>query len=123
MLPKCDYSGICTDVTKVENYEEAKNSPDLYVLHHLAECRFSSTELKEMDRYYNRPPEEFLFIEDMLHRESKVLHWGRKHKRQHNKRKPRKIEVIKHYVKRDSDAAVADEIRRIRENWARNGII
>lgn len=71
-----NYNWICTNVTKVENYEEAKNSPDLYVLHHLAECRFTSAELKEMDRYYHRPPEELLFVEVKMHTANRNLHIG-----------------------------------------------
>lgn len=67
---------VCTDITKVENFEEAASSNEMYVLHHLAECRFTAKELIAMGKYYNRPPEEFLFVEESIHANSDALHKG-----------------------------------------------
>lgn len=72
------YKNICTDIKKVENFEEAATSKEMYILHHLAECRFTAKELIEMGKYYNRPPEEFLFVEESIHASSEYLHKGRK---------------------------------------------
>ena len=74
MIANRNYKSLCQDITKVENYEDAKNDSELYVLHHLCECRYSSKELKEMNRYYNRPPEEFMFVPAKQHGGNPYLH-------------------------------------------------
>ena len=55
----------CEDVSKIENYEVAVNSPEKWVCHHRLETHNSdgerrlvdltSTELKALDVYYHRP--------------------------------------------------------------------
>lgn len=65
----------CTDFTKVENYELAKaDMTQTWVCHHRLETRFSDgtprpksaflgmQELIALDMYYNRPPEELIFL-------------------------------------------------------------
>lgn len=79
MISNSDYKYICTDVTKVENYEEALNDPEeKYVLHHVLEWKYSKAELKKMNMYYHRPPEEFLFVTEDTHKQSRWIHKARR---------------------------------------------
>ena len=68
---------VCKDFTKVENYDEAVKSDKMYVLHHCAEFRYTSEELKAMGKYYDRPPNELIFIPASLHLSCVELHIGR----------------------------------------------
>ena len=68
---------VCKDFTKVENYDEAVKSDKMYVLHHCAEFRYTSEELKAMGKYYDRPPHELIFIPASLHQSCAELHIGR----------------------------------------------
>ena len=63
----------CTDYKNIENYEEALKSPLLYDLHHRLEISEmqSRSDLKFLHLYYNRPPEELVFLE---HKEHVRLH-------------------------------------------------
>ena len=67
---------VCKDFTKVENYDEAVKSDKMYVLHHCAEFRYTSEELKAMGKYYDRPPHELIFIPVSLHSSCVELHIG-----------------------------------------------
>lgn len=55
----------CEDYTKIENYEEALSSPLRYDLHHRREIseNKSRKQLIAENLYYDRPPEELIFIE------------------------------------------------------------
>ncbi len=56
------------DISKIENYEEAKNSKKTYACHHRLEImpwsgkQVSQKYLKEQNMFYNREPEEFIFL-------------------------------------------------------------
>lgn len=82
-------SDYCKDLSKVENYEKALNSPEKWDVHHRLETHFSDGTLRPLNArlsykelialkmYYNRPPEELIF---MKHSEHMKLHLtGRKH--------------------------------------------
>lgn len=69
------------DFTKIENYEKAVNdNVCTYDVHHRLETHFSdgterpknaqlyAKELKALDMYYNRPPEELIFLTSQEHR-------------------------------------------------------
>ena len=85
---------FCKDFTKIENYEKAVNdTTQTWVCHHRLETHTSDgerrkvdllvKELKALDMYYNRPPEELIFMTAL------------DHKRLHNKGKPRSEETKK----------------------------
>lgn len=70
----------CKDYTKIENYEEAINDKvQIWHCHHRLETHFSDgtlrprnarllmKELKALDMYYNRPPEELIFMKQVEH--------------------------------------------------------
>lgn len=67
----------CKDYTKIENYEEALKSPLRYDLHHRLEISEikSRKDLIVENLYYDRPPEELVFLEHgehmRLHQEGK----------------------------------------------------
>lgn len=81
MISNRDFSKICTDVTKVENYEDALNDQEeKYVLHHVLEWKYSSAELMTMNMYYHRPPEEFLFVKKYVHNSSSFIHIAKRYR-------------------------------------------
>src|SRR5574344_74762 len=59
----------CTDYKNIENYEEAVKSPLKYDLHHRREIseNKSKKDLIAENLYYNRPPEELIFLEHGEH--------------------------------------------------------
>lgn len=59
----------CTDYKNIENYDEAIKSPLIYDLHHRLEISEmqSRSDLKFLHLYYNRPPEELIFLEHGEH--------------------------------------------------------
>ena len=63
----------CTDYKNIDNYEEAVKSPLRYDLHHRREIseKKSRKQLIADHLYFDRPPEELIFIE---HREHMRLH-------------------------------------------------
>src|SRR5574344_153204 len=63
----------CKDYQNIQNYEDAVKSPLKYDLHHRCEIFESKSirDLKEENLYYNRPPEELIFLE---HRDHMSLH-------------------------------------------------
>ena len=66
---------FCKDFTKIENYEKAVNDKNkLWVCHHRMEEVFSSVELKRAGWYYNRKPEELIFIRKSEHNRNPKLH-------------------------------------------------
>ena len=74
----------CKNYTKIENYQEALKSPIKYDLHHRREISESKSrkDLKKENLYYNRPPEELIFLE---HGEHTQLHKkGVNHKGENN---------------------------------------
>lgn len=51
----------------IENYDEAlRDKKNIYIIHHKLECcsdiYHTPKELKEMGLYYERPPEELIFM-------------------------------------------------------------
>ena len=62
----------CEDLSKIENYEEAVNSPKMWNCHHRLETHNSdgerrlidliSAELIALDTYYHRPADELIFL-------------------------------------------------------------
>ena len=59
----------CKDYTQIEHYEEAVKSPLKYDLHHRREISESksASDLIAENLYYNRPPEELIFLENGEH--------------------------------------------------------
>lgn len=59
----------CKDYTQIENYSEAVKSTLRYDLHHRLEIdeMQSVSDLKFLHLYYNRPPEELIFLEHGEH--------------------------------------------------------
>lgn len=85
---------FCKDFTKIENYEKAVNdTTQTWVCHHRLETHnsdgerrlvdISMKELIALNMYYDRPPEELIFMTAL------------EHKRLHNKGKPRSEETKK----------------------------
>lgn len=58
-----------TDISLVENYDKAIASSEMWDCHHKNEIILdkSQDELKEMGLYWNRPPEELIFLSHSEH--------------------------------------------------------
>lgn len=54
----------CSNYELIENYQEAINSPEVYDCHHKNEIDMNLSRKELIDRglYYNRPPEELIFM-------------------------------------------------------------
>ena len=67
----------CEDISKIENYEEAINSNEVYACHHRLETHNSNgekrlvdltrKELIALDMYYNRPASELILMKNSEH--------------------------------------------------------
>ena len=59
----------CKDYQNIQNYEDAVRSPLIYDLHHRLEISEmqSRSDLIFLHLYYNRPPEELIFLEHGEH--------------------------------------------------------
>ena len=61
----------CEDISLIENFDIAVNSPDKWDCHHRKEIEngriISVKELKEQGLYYNRPAEELIFLSKAEH--------------------------------------------------------
>lgn len=75
----------CEDISLIENFDIAVNSPDKWDCHHRKEIEngriVSVKELKEQGLYYNRPAEELIFL-------SKIEHMSLHHKGKSGERNP-----------------------------------
>lgn len=59
----------------IENYKEAINDTEnLWVCHHKLEQIFSQAELKQAGWYYNRKPEELIFLKRQYHDGNPDIH-------------------------------------------------
>lgn len=73
MIPK-NIKRYCKDYTKIENYEQALASDELWVAHHRREVQqgiqiWTKSELIAIRQYYNREPEELIFMPQTEHRQ------------------------------------------------------
>lgn len=127
----------CNDKTKIENYELAK-ADDFkgWVIHHRFESHFSDgtprpanaflsmEELKALDMYWERPPEELVYMRTHDHR---VLHMGGAansfHGKQHSDKTRRQIaESLRGNIpwNKGKKGCFSEETRRKMSESARN---
>lgn len=57
----------CEDISLIENYNEAKKSPEQFVIHHRDEIQDNGTllsrqQLKDLNMYYNLPASKLIFM-------------------------------------------------------------
>lgn len=55
-------------------FEEMLNDPELFVPHHLLEIKYSSEELKQMNRYKDVPANELIWVRSSTHYGNNVIH-------------------------------------------------
>lgn len=80
----------CKDFTKIKNYEAAKNDEkELWIAHHIMEEVFTTKELMRAGWYYNRSPEELVFIRISEHNGNTKLHIS--YRRQNENKKGKKL--------------------------------
>lgn len=61
---------------EIERFEEAIQSKEEYVPHHILECRFTVEELEELNRYENVLPEDLIWMPRSIHDSNPFLHKG-----------------------------------------------
>lgn len=61
----------CKRYTEIENYDQAIESPESYVIHHKKgiELNLSKDELKKAGLYWHRDPSELIFLTKKEHRQ------------------------------------------------------
>ena len=59
-------------------FEEMLHDPELFIPHHLLELVYSSDELIQMNRYYNVPSNELIWIRASTHWSNPILHKAHK---------------------------------------------
>ena len=77
MIPEKYITNKCfgNNPEEIEGYEEAINdTEELYIPHHVLEWKFSSSELKAMDRYWEVSKEELIWIPRSVHNNNEILH-------------------------------------------------
>ena len=138
----------CKNYTEIENYELALKSDELYECHHRLETHnsdgerrmveLSRTELIALGMYYDRPPEELIFLSNFdhnsLHHKGKTSYKGFKHS---DETKKKISEVHKGKIpwnkgkknteetrKKISEALKGKKNTRIKNtHWFNNGVI
>ena len=127
----------CKDYTKIKNYEEAiSDKNEMWHCHHIMEEVFTSKELIRAGWYYNRRPEELIFIRESEHNGNPRIHIGLKMYNKSKKgKKPwntgRKIskELKKklseaHKGKKQSDESKKKKSEKMKKyKWYNNGTI
>lgn len=89
MICKSEAKRMCTDYTKIKNYDKAiADNTQTWCVHHIYELKcpvrkFSMSELKAMGMYYHRPPKELIFMtaseHHKLHQNINNSFKGKKH--------------------------------------------
>lgn len=62
------------EIYEIEGWQEALESEEMYVPHHVLEWLYSSKELCEMNRYDKVSPDELIWLPKSLHDKSKYIH-------------------------------------------------
>lgn len=67
---------FCKNFELIENYDDALSSSEMYVIHHRLEQVFTKEELKRANWYYNRKPQELIFLKRSEHNNNTKIHVG-----------------------------------------------
>lgn len=59
---------------EIEGFEEAISSEEMYVPHHVLEWKYSSEELKDMNRYDKVKSDELIWLPRSIHNNNEILH-------------------------------------------------
>lgn len=66
---------FCKRYTEIENYEKAiSDTTQTWICHHRLETSFTVEELKKAKKYYDRPPEELIFLKVSEHNFNSDIH-------------------------------------------------
>jgi hypothetical protein len=63
-------------ITDIEGWHDALNSSELYIPHHVLEWKYTSDELKQMNRYYDVPADELIWMPQSVHKCNRYIHKG-----------------------------------------------
>lgn len=67
-------------ITDIEGWQDALSSSELYVPHHVLEWKYTMEELIQMNRYYDVPADELIWMPQSVHRGNQYIHKGYKDK-------------------------------------------
>lgn len=114
---------ICNNIEKIENYDKAKlDNFKGWNLHHRLETHFSdgterpknaqlsAAELIALDMYYNRPPEELIYLTRKDH--NKLHFSGKKHSKETKKKQSSKLKGRIPWNKGKKMPKVSDNTRK-----------
>ena len=80
---------FCRDLTKIENYDEAVNDKlEIWACHHRLEQVFTKKELVRAGWYYDRKPQELIFLKRSEHNGNPDIHISVKTRIRNSKGKP-----------------------------------
>ena len=127
----------CKDYTKIKNYEEAiSDKNEMWHCHHIMVEVFTSKELIRAGWYYNRRPEELIFIRESEHNGNPRIHIGLKRynkskigKKPWNAGKKLSEDIKKklseaHKGKKQSDESKKKKSEKMKKyKWYNNGVI
>lgn len=86
MINERNAKGFCKDFMKIKNYEEAiADKNEVWCCHHIMEEVFTKNELIRAGWYYNRRPEELIFLPISKHNGNPDLHIEVKRKNEKQK--------------------------------------
>lgn len=109
----------CEDISLIENYEEAVNSPEVYDCHHRKEIVdgvvTSVKELYEQDLYFHRPASELIFLKHSEHQRLHMLNMTEETRRKHSeamKGKTHSEEAKQRISEANKGKPKSDEYRR-----------
>ena len=74
-------------ITDIEGWEEALDSNEMYIPHHVLEWKYTKEELKQMNRYDVVPAEELIWMPRSVHNSNRFLHIGMRIKIENQKGK------------------------------------
>ena len=77
MINERNAKEFCKDFIKIKNYKEAiSDKNEIWCCHHIMEEVFTKEELIRAGWYYNRKPEELIFLPRSKHNSNPNLHIG-----------------------------------------------
>lgn len=95
-------------ITDIEGWQDALSSSELYVPHHVLEWKYTSDELKQMNRYYEVPADELIWMPQSVHKCNRYIHKGYQDKDIKQKGKKLKPHTFQHKIKHSQSRRTKD---------------
>lgn len=96
-------------ITDIEGWQDALSSSELYVPHHVLEWKYTRDELIQMNRYYDVPADELIWMPQSVHRSNIHIHKGCQ------------VRIVKQTGKKLKPHTAESKIRAINTRMLNNG--